>query len=395
MLEDKNEIIVLIIGLVLISVLLFTVQNIISPFLILLIITTILYRYRKLKIARNLIWLSFTIFLIWILYELSNILLPFIIAFLFAYIFNPLITYFENKHIKRWLSSILVILILIIIGASVMILILPAAFNQLNNLILIITDLTRDLVNHIKDGSIFVWLEKYGIPTNLSREVLTAQLTPRLEFLLKNFLGSFMNFISNITGVISQIINLLIVPFLTFYLLKDFVKLKSLVKSAIPEANRTIAIEYYKRLDNLIGRYLRGAILVAFIHGILTATLLWIFGIKYSLVLGLIAGILSFIPYIGLFVSLSLSLFIALFSGDPVWLKVLFVLITFAILQILETSIISPNILGKQVGLHPVILILCLLVFGYFLGFVGLLIAVPSTALILMSANFYLEKKLQ
>ncbi len=391
--NEKNEIIILIIGLILIALLLYTVQNIVSPFLILFITLFVLYHYRYLDVARKLIWLSILIFFIWILYELRNILLPFVISILLAYLFNPAISYFENKNIKRWLSSLLVIMTLIIIIATLIILVLPPAFNQFNNLIYVITDLTKELVIKIKDGSIFIWLEKYGVPTNLSRDVIMQQLTPKLELLIKDFLNAILNFISSVSAVITQIINILIVPFLTFYLLKDFVKLKNLVKSWIPELYRKITIDYYKEVDDLIGRYLRGAILVAFIHGILASVLLWIFGIKYSLVLGMVAGLLSLIPYIGLLISLSLSLFIALFSGDPVWLKILFVLITYGVLQILEASVISPNILGKQVGLHPVLLILCLLVFGYFLGFVGLLIAVPTTALILMSVKFYFQQK--
>lgn len=391
--KEKEEIVILIVGLILIALLLYTVQNIISPFIILLIALYVFYQYRTFQIAKRLMWLSIIIFLIWTLFELRNILLPFIISLLFAYLFNPVILYFENKKIQRWLSSLFVIISLIIIIAVLLILVLPPAFNQLNNLMYVITDLTKELVSQIKDGSIFVWLEKYGVPTNLSRDVIMQQLTPKLELVLKDFLNAIINFFSSASAVITQIINLLIVPFLTFYLLKDFTKLKSLVKSWIPESYRKISIDYYKEVDNLIGRYLRGAILVAFIHGILASILLWIFGIKYSLVLGMIAGLLSLIPYIGLLISLSLSLFIALFSGDPVWLKIIFVLITYAILQILEASVISPNILGKQVGLHPVLLILCLLVFGYFIGFVGLLIAVPSTALILMSVKFYSQRK--
>lgn len=391
--KEKEEIVILIVGLILIALLLYTVQNIISPFIILLIALYVFYQYRTFQIAKRLMWLSIIIFLIWTLFELRNILLPFIISLLFAYLFNPVILYFENKKIQRWLSSLFVIISLIIIIAVLLILVLPPAFNQLNNLMYVITDLTKELVSQIKDGSIFVWLEKYGVPTNLSRDVIMQQLTPKLELVLKDFLSAIINFFSSASAVITQIINLLIVPFLTFYLLKDFTKLKSLVKSWIPESYRKISIDYYKEVDNLIGRYLRGAILVAFIHGILASILLWIFGIKYSLVLGMIAGLLSLIPYIGLLISLSLSLFIALFSGDPVWLKIIFVLITYAILQILEASVISPNILGRQVGLHPVLLILCLLVFGYFIGFVGLLIAVPSTALILMSVKFYFQRK--
>ncbi|RCK77659.1 MAG: putative permease often clustered with de novo purine synthesis [Ignavibacteriae bacterium] len=391
--KEKEEIVILIVGLILIALLLYTVQNIISPFIILLIALYVFYQYRTFQIAKRLMWLSIIIFLIWTLFELRNILLPFIISLLFAYLFNPVILYFENKKIQRWLSSLFVIISLIIIIAVLLILVLPPAFNQLNNLMYVITDLTKELVSQIRDGSIFVWLEKYGVPTNLSRDVIMQQLTPKLELVLKDFLSAIINFFSSASAVITQIINLLIVPFLTFYLLKDFTKLKSLVKSWIPESYRKISIDYYKEVDNLIGRYLRGAILVAFIHGILASILLWIFGIKYSLVLGMIAGLLSLIPYIGLLISLSLSLFIALFSGDPVWLKIIFVLITYAILQILEASVISPNILGRQVGLHPVLLILCLLVFGYFIGFVGLLIAVPSTALILMSVKFYFQRK--
>jgi predicted PurR-regulated permease PerM len=109
--------------------------------------------------------------------------------------------------------------------------------------------------------------------------------------------------------------------------------------------------------------------------------------------LGMIAGILSIIPYVGLFISLSLSIIVALFSGEPTWLRVIYVLITYGFLQILEASVLSPYILGKQVGLHPVLLILSLLVFGFFAGFVGLLIAVPSTALIILTVKLWLNRK--
>jgi predicted PurR-regulated permease PerM len=107
----------------------------------------------------------------------------------------------------------------------------------------------------------------------------------------------------------------------------------------------------------------------------------------------MVAGVLSLIPYFGLLTSLALSLLVALFSGEPVSMKILFVLITFAFLQILEFSVLSPNILGKQIGLHPVLMILSLLVFGFFLGFIGLLIAVPTTAIVIMLVKEWEQRR--
>jgi predicted PurR-regulated permease PerM len=126
---------------------------------------------------------------------------------------------------------------------------------------------------------------------------------------------------------------------------------------------------------------------VAIIQGTIAAIGLWIIGVKYALVLGIMTGILDFIPYVGLITSLVVSCIVALFSGDPVLVKIAAVVILYLAQKLLEATVLGPKIIGTQVGVHPVLLILCLLVFGYFLGFVGLLIAVPATALILAALN--------
>ena len=137
------------------------------------------------------------------------------------------------------------------------------------------------------------------------------------------------------------------------------------------------------RIDEIMGRYVRGAVLVAIIQGVISASVLALIGVRYALVLGLMTGVLNFIPYIGLVTSLVVASIVALFSGGPVWTKVLAVVILYLSQKLLEATVLGPKIIGPQVGLHPVVLILCLLLFGYFLGFVGLLIAVPATALLL------------
>ncbi len=106
-------------------------------------------------------------------------------------------------------------------------------------------------------------------------------------------------------------------------------------------------------------------------------------GVRYPLVLGIMTGVLDFVPYVGLITSLVVSCVVAVFSGEPLALKVIAVIVMFLSQKVLEATVLAPKIVGSHVGLHPVLLILCLFVFGYFLGFIGLLIAVPATALLI------------
>lgn len=388
-----SDIIFLIAGLSLIGLLIYTISSVISPFLIILAIQFLLFPLRSYKYVRTLMWLAGLLFAFWFIHELSNILLPFVISFLLAYILNPLITKFESFKVPRLIASLLFILLMVGIIALGVVFILPATLHQFNNMLFVITDIAKDLVTQIKEGKIFAWLSAYGVPVEYSRDVLTQQLTPKLEAILKNIIGAVLNFISSISNIITQIINALLIPFLTFYLLKDFPKIIKKSKSLIPNDHQDTITNYFIRVDKLMGKYLRGALVVAFIHGILAGLLLWTFGIQYPLVLGFIVGTLSLIPYVGLIISLILGLIVALFSGDPVWLKIVIVLGIFGSLHILEASVLSPNILGRQVGLHPVLLVLSLLVFGYFFGFIGLILAIPTTAILMMTFKFFHEQK--
>lgn len=387
-----SNLIFLIASLLLIGLLIYTISSVVSPVLVFLAIQFLLFPLRSYKYVRTLMWLSGLLFTVWFVYELGNILIPFAISFLLAYILNPLISKFEAFKVPRLLGSLILILLFVGIIALVVVFILPATLHQFNDMLFVIADMAKDLVTQIKEGKIFALLSTYGIPVEYSREILSQQLTPKLEAILKNIIGAVLNFISSLSNIITQLINVLIIPFLTFYLLKDFHKIIEKSKSLIPLNRRDTVINYFIKVDKLLGRYLRGALVVAFIHGTLAALLLWVFGIHYPLVLGFIAGTLSLIPYIGLFISLTLALIVSLFSGDPVWIKMVFVLGIFGTLQILEASVLSPNILGRQVGLHPVMLVLALLVFGYFLGFIGLIIAIPTTAVLLLTVKFYQEQ---
>ncbi len=387
------EIMILVAGILLLGLLLFSIQSIVTPFIIILSIIFLLYPLRKNKLVKIIMWLSVILFLLWVFFELINILFPFIIALLLAYLFNPLVKKLKTYTIPRWLTSLAILLFMLGVLIAGVIFVMPVAIQQFNGILFAITDITSSVAVQIKEGKLFEWLSKYGVPIEYSREILPQHFAPRLEGILTKIFETVLNFFSSISDIITQIINIIIIPFLTFYLLKDFPKITEKIASVIPPAEQEFIFNYLSNIDKLLGRYLRGALLVAFIHGFLIGFFLWIFGIIYPLVLGMVSGVLSLIPYFGLFISVTLAFIFALFSGDPVWLKIVFVFATFGFLLIMETSVISPNIMGRQIGLHPVVLILSLLVFGHFLGFIGLLIALPVSAIIIMTMKDWFERR--
>jgi phosphoribosylaminoimidazole-succinocarboxamide synthase len=182
--------------------------------------------------------------------------------------------------------------------------------------------------------------------------------------------------------VVLHLMNIIIIPFLVFYLLMDFRLILDRFARFVPESRKHTISRASRTVDEVLGQYFRGAAIVAVIQGTIAGTALWLIGVDYPLVLGIMTGVLNFIPYVGLITSLVVSSVVAMFSGEPVTAKVIGVIILYLSQKVLEATVFGPKIVGARVGLHPVLLILSLLVFGHFMGFVGMLIAVPVTALI-------------
>lgn len=379
-----HETILLIGGIILLLLLVYSIFPLITPFVLLGSILFLMYPLRHQPLSRTVMWLAVVLFILWFSYSLAGVLFPFIVAFLIAYLMNPLLNRLQRWGIARWVSALIIILIVFGAVVTFLVFIMPIAFGQFQGIIDGISGIVGDVMSFIQQRRIFETLAKYGFPIERFQSLLTDKFTPRLETILKSLLEGAFSVVSSVSTLVTHIVNAVIIPFLAFYMMKDFPIIMHRFKMMVPRSRREMIAEYAVKVDTLFGRYLRGAITVAFIHGILASVLLWMSGIRFPLILGIVAGVLSLIPYFGLLTSLCVSLLVALFSGEPVVLKILFVLITFAFLQVLEFSVLSPNILGKQIGLHPVLMILTLLVFGYFLGFVGLLIAVPTTAIVIM-----------
>ncbi|MBI4428711.1 MAG: AI-2E family transporter [Ignavibacteriales bacterium] len=389
----RIEVVLLVGGVLLLLVLFYTINTILSPFLVLGAIIFLLFPLRRYSLARNVMWLSVMLFSLWLLSEISDILAPFVVGMVFAYILDPIVDFFERWKIPRWVSSL--VLILFLLGSIVLVLffVLPVAASQVEGFLQSTSQLVADFRTYIQSSTWLTALERYGISSEEIRTTITSRLTPKLEDVLKTGFQGFLQLVSSLSRVVTQVFYVFLVPFLTFYILTDFPKIAYRFTMLFPRQRRERTKEYMKQADDLIGRYLRGALRVALLQGIAIFIAFTLFDIKYALLLALLASILDLIPYFGLIVIMLLSGIVATFSDPPVLPKVLFALGTIGLFHIVEVVFLSPRIVGSKVGLHPLLIILSLLVFFQFLGFVGLLIAVPVTALTILFVRDWEKRK--
>jgi len=367
----------------LLALLSYAVYPALSPFVILAGLLILLYPLRREPVPRRLLRLGVFLFAVWFLSAIIGVLAPFLIALFFAYVLNPLVTLLERRGLPRWLSSAVILLLLVGCIVAGGLFIVPALLDQARALIEGAGSLAGDASRAIESWTLTRFLERFGVTGEKAREVLAQNLAPKLQEMLTRLFEGLFDVVSSLSTLAHQLLNIIIVPFVLFYLLKDFPVVLHRATMLVPRRSRDRFVQLAGEADLLMGRYFRGAILVAAIQGTISGFVLWMIGVQYPVVLGVMTGVLDFVPYVGLAVSLVVSSVVALLSGGALGTKVLLVVAMYLAQKLFEATVLGPRILGAHVGLHPVLLILCLLVFGYFLGFVGLLIAVPATALML------------
>jgi predicted PurR-regulated permease PerM len=378
----SHEIVISLTALVLFGVL-FTVTELFkSPFIVFAVIIFVLYPFRHSKLIKTILYLSIFIFALWILTSISQVLVPFIVAFLISYALNPLVEKLSRKGMSRTVSALLIILSFLIVITLLIIFLAPQIVIQFSELIKVLPGAVNSLGIWLQD-TLLPKLSAMGIPTQDIQNKVLAALPAKLEQVLNSLLSSLSAIFNGLTIILTQLVNLIMIPILTFYILKDFDNLKALVKTMLPKNNRKRISEYYHKVDDLTGSFIRGSIIAAIVHGIGIFIILTIVGIKYSIFLAALGVLLNLIPYFGLLVEISLSIIAALFSGNP-GLQIPLLIGLYLLQNLAETSYLVPKIVGKRIGLHPALLILSLLVFSYFFGFIGLLIALPVSSIILM-----------
>lgn len=376
---------------------LFTVTELFhNPFIVFGVILFVLIPFRKSKLIKIILSLSSIIFSLWFIHSISNLLAPFIAALIISYALNPLVEKISEgvlfgRKINRTIASAIILVAFLIISAVSILLLAPPIAAQFAELIKSLPAALNDLQSWI-NFILIPKLNSYGIPTADIQNKLSQELPAKLENLINTLLSGLSGLFTGISVVLTQVVNLILIPFLTFYIMKDFDNLKTLVRDLFPAKSREKVSEYYQKVDNLLGSFIRGQLIVSVIHGIIVYIFLSLLGVKFAVFLGAIGIVLNIIPYFGLLVEITLAVIVSLFSGDPGF-QIPLVIILYLALNLLETSFIIPKIVGNRIGLHPALLILSLFVFSYFFGFIGMLIALPSMSIIIMLFKEWLASK--
>jgi predicted PurR-regulated permease PerM len=230
------------------------------------------------------------------------------------------------------------------------------------------------------------------------QKILGAGLTPEkgLSDLVTQGVGWLTTFLKSLwsggRALISLFSLIVVTPVVAFYLLYDWHKMLVSVDNAVPVNQRATVRRLARECDAAISGFVRGQSAVCLILGTFYAVALTIAGLNFGLLIGLLAGLITFVPYVGSLTGLILALGVAVAQFWPNWGSVVMVLGIFLVGQFAEGNILSPKLVGERVGLHPVWVIFALLAFGYLFGFVGLLVAVPLAATIGVLARFALER---
>ncbi len=318
-------------------------------------------------------WFYTILFLVVILflYRVKAILSPFVFAALIAYGTYPLVMAFERRKVPRTIAIILVYVIFATTLALLFYLLIPELIGEIDELLKILPGQTERLEEGFDAVKVF---EKVTIPKIFqgSLDLVVERVKYLLGGLAERLASLFM-------GMVSQVICFLVAPFLAFYLLRDFKVLKRKIIMSIPKQYRLNVLSVVNEINFVCNGFIRGQLVSGMIVGLLIAAGLGIIGIKYSLFIGLLAGLFNIIPYFGPIIGAMPALVLAMVKSPiaPIW-----VLVVFFIVNQLEASIIAPKIVGDRVGLHPLAIIFSVLAGGEIMGIIGMLLAVPVAAII-------------
>jgi predicted PurR-regulated permease PerM len=335
-------------------------------------------------------WLVAAAVLIGFLYLFSAILLPFFAGMILAYFLDPVADWLERRGLSRMAATVLILVMFLIALVIGLMLIIPVLASQLADFVGRLPDYLSRL-QALVTGIDAEWLsQRLGVDPASLRDGLNSLLTQAGGFLS----GVFSSILSSGKTLIDIAGLFVITPVVAFYMLLDWDKMVARVDSWIPRDHLGTVRQIALDIDRAVAGFVRGQGTVCIILGVFYAIGLTVVGLNFGLLIGLFAGLVSFIPYVGSLLGLVLSIGVALVQFWPEWHWVVAVAVIFFAGQFVEGNILQPNLVGKSVGLHPVWLMFALFAFGALFGFVGLLVAVPAAAAVGVLVRFGLSRYL-
>ncbi len=315
----------------------------------------------------------------WLFHLLSPVLMPFFVAALFAYLGDPLVDLLEEKKLSRTLAVSVVFSVLVFVGLLLLLVLLPMLTSQLASLVKRIPEYLSLIQQNAEP-----WLVSLGLPASLSDMTEVKKAVTQYWGEVSHVATGLINYLVNSgTALLQLIANLVLIPVVTFYLLRDWDLLVARVRELIPRRYSEQVIKLSLECDDMLAAFLRGQLMVMAALSAIYATGLALIGLELALLLGVIAGVVSFVPYLGLIVGVGLAGVAAFFQFQE-WLPIAMVVGVFGVAQMIEGMILTPRFVGERIGLHPVAVIFAVLAGGQLFGFAGVLLALPAAAVIMV-----------
>lgn len=329
---------------------------------------------------RALIWVLIATIGIAVLWGLRAVLTPFIVAFVLAYALAPLVNLLVRCRVPRWLAVLMVEIVFLLAAASLLLLIVPVLVRELP----LIREQLPTLLDSVQK-SLKPIAAQFGY-------MLTFDMASLKVFLLKYFNSNWEDVFSQAMSSLrlggsvafALIGNVVLIPVALFYLLADWDRFIDVLRSFVPPRLRSTVESFTAEADDVLGQYLRGQLLVMGVLAVFYASGLALFGLDLAVPIGVFTGLAVFVPYLGFGVGLVLALLAGLLQMG-VSSAVLMVAAVYGAGQVIEGFVLTPRFVGERIGLHPLAVIFALLAFGQILGFVGVLIALPASAVLLVA----------
>lgn len=316
---------------------------------------------------------------VWLIFALSGILMPFIVAAVLAYVLNPLVEGLQMRRIRRGAASMMVMVFALLVLAALVLIIVPMLVNQFNNLV----ERLPQIVGFVQNTALPWLLSVTGGYVELDAESIVAWLQSNTGELSETLRRVMPTLVKQSGMIAAGVGNLLLLPFLLYYFLLDWKRWSNGIQALVPRRFVDNYTRITRNMDQVLGEFLRGQLMVMLVMGLLYGIGLMLVGLDSGFAIGMIAGILVFVPYLGAFTGLLLATVAAVLQFGS-WSGLLMVWGVFAVGQFLESFFITPKIVGDRIGLSPFWVIFSLMAFGQLMGFVGMLIGLPLAAVTLV-----------
>jgi predicted PurR-regulated permease PerM len=324
---------------------------------------------------QTLTWLGLAAGLALLLWLLAPVLTPFVIGAVLAYVLHPLVEKLAARRMPRVAAVLIVEVLTLLVALLLVLLLVPVLIKEMPLLKAQIPPLLDRL-----DQSVAPWLSQFGIHVNLDVASIKAWLAKVLDANMEDWLAAALSS-ARIGGsvLLSLIGNAVLVPVVLFYLLLDWARLVQQAQQLIPPAMRERTLGFLDECDSMLGQYLRGQLVVMVVLAVYYSAALAIARFDLALPLGVFTGLAVAIPYVGFGLGMLLALLAALLQFGSL-AGVLAVAAVYGIGQLLESFVLTPRLVGERIGLSPLAVIFALMAFGQLFGFVGVLIALPASA---------------